>query len=196
MTDTNLILETLVADDPRRAADRMLARLAAITSSQGSALLQPSADTATVVLSHQLSLASLGSLSVRWSDHREELAAGKPAVEKAFALLPVFSEGNLVAAVYLSEPSGIGVDRLKALVETGAPVFAAALQAQGTPAAPTRVQGQDVRAQMIRIFETNDWNIAKVSRVLGVTRRTLYMRMESFGIKRKKVPRLIKPLTV
>ena len=51
------------------------------------------------------------------------------------------------------------------------------------------------RANILRILEENDWNIARVSRNLGVTRRTLYMRLAAFGIARKKVPRLAKPLT-
>lgn len=50
------------------------------------------------------------------------------------------------------------------------------------------------KAKLIRVLEANDWNIAKVARELGVTRRTLYMRLAAFGIERKKVPRLAKPI--
>jgi hypothetical protein len=196
MTDTNLIVETLVADDPRRAADRMIAKLCAIASAQGGALLQPAGNNATVLLSHQLPLASLAGLTVRWNDHREALGSGKAIVERAFALVPVMTGGDLVGAVFLSEPSGVSADRLRAMVETGAPVFAATIASGPAAAAPVAARGGDVRGQLVRILEGNDWNIAKVSRLMGVTRRTLYMRMSSFGIKRKKVPRLIKPITI
>jgi hypothetical protein len=195
MTDINLIIETLVADDPRRAADRLLARVADISSASGAALIEPSGGSANVVLSHRLPLANIASLTVRLADHYEELRGGRAVMEKAFALVPVQPEADLRGVVYLSEPRGIGADRLKAIVASGAAAFAAALDALPREA-PAPAVRQDVKGQMVRILETNDWNIAKVSRILGVTRRTLYMRMNSFGIRRKKVPRLIKPLTV
>lgn len=195
MTDLNLIIETLVADDPRRAADRLLTRVADIASASGAALIQSSGGSSSVVLSHRLPLASVASLTVRLADHHEELRVGRAILEKGFALVPVQIDSELRAVVYLSEPKGIGADRLRSIVSSGAAAFAAALDA--TPRAVAATAGrQDVKGQMVRILETNDWNIAKVSRILGVTRRTLYMRMTSFGIKRKKVPRLIKPLTV
>lgn len=53
---------------------------------------------------------------------------------------------------------------------------------------------EENKAKLIRVLEANDWNIALVSRELGITRRTLYMRLKAFGIERKKVPRLAKPI--
>ena len=52
------------------------------------------------------------------------------------------------------------------------------------------------RLQMLTLLEGNDWNIAEVARRLGVTRRTVYMRLRSFGIERRRVPKLYKKMPV
>jgi transcriptional regulator of acetoin/glycerol metabolism len=49
---------------------------------------------------------------------------------------------------------------------------------------------------MLTLLEGNDWNIADVARRLGVTRRTVYMRLRSFGIERRRVPKLYKKMPV
>ncbi len=49
---------------------------------------------------------------------------------------------------------------------------------------------------MLSLLERNDWNIAVVARLMGVTRRTVYMRLRSFGIERRRVPKLYKKMPV
>ena len=53
---------------------------------------------------------------------------------------------------------------------------------------------EEARLQLLSLLERNDWNIAHVARLLGVTRRTVYMRLHSFGIERRHVPKLYKKL--
>jgi transcriptional regulator of acetoin/glycerol metabolism len=49
---------------------------------------------------------------------------------------------------------------------------------------------------MLSLLERNEWNIAEVARLLSVTRRTVYMRLRSFGIERKHVPKIYKKIPV
>ena len=49
---------------------------------------------------------------------------------------------------------------------------------------------------MLSFLERNDWKIAAVARLLGVTRRTVYLRLRSFGIERKHVPKIYKKMPV
>jgi transcriptional regulator of acetoin/glycerol metabolism len=37
---------------------------------------------------------------------------------------------------------------------------------------------------LFAILEQNEWNIARVARLLGVTRPTIYARLERFGLPR------------
>jgi len=46
-----------------------------------------------------------------------------------------------------------------------------------------------LREQMVAALDRNEWNISKVARVLGVARRTVYLRLERYGIPRKRVPK-------
>lgn len=39
------------------------------------------------------------------------------------------------------------------------------------------------------LLDENEWNIARVARILGVTRMTIYNRLRRQGVKRKRVPK-------
>ena len=53
---------------------------------------------------------------------------------------------------------------------------------------------EEARLQLLALLQRNEWNLAKVARLMGVTRRTVYMRLRSFGIERQRVPKLYKKL--
>ncbi|MEO8500316.1 MAG: helix-turn-helix domain-containing protein [Vicinamibacteria bacterium] len=155
----------------------------------------PQADNASVFLSYRLSLAGLGSLPIRFQDHRIRLSKGDVVFASGFALAPVIGQGDSQTGwIYLENPRTADAKELRPFLLG----MAKALGALGdSPRArvPNVNRADANRANILRILEENDWNIARVSRELGVTRRTLYMRLAAFGIARKKVPRLAKPLT-
>ena len=66
----------------------------------------------------------------------------------------------------------------------------------GRGARPEASPTEEARLQMLSLLERNEWNIAEVARLLGVTRRTVYMRLRSFGIERKHVPKIYKKMPV
>jgi hypothetical protein len=189
------MIESLVADDPRRSADRLLSKMCDVAGAEGGAVLVPQADNASVFLSYRLSLTGLGSLPIRFQDHRARLAKGEVVSAPGFALAPVLGDGDSqIGWIYLENPRTADAKELRPFVLGMAKAVSALGEAAGPRAA--NVNRADVnRANILRILEESDWNIARVSRELGVTRRTLYMRLAAFGIARKKVPRLAKPLT-
>ena len=195
MNSLGSMIESLVADDPRRSADRLLSKMCDVAGAEGGAVLVPQGDNASVFLSYRLSLAGLGSLPIRFQDHRARLAKGEVVSASGFALAPVDAGGGSpVGWVYLENPRTAEPKELRPYLLAMAKAVGAHGQAGG--ARPPNVNRADAnRANILRILEENDWNIARVSRGLGVTRRTLYMRLAAFGIARKKVPRLAKPLT-
>jgi hypothetical protein len=189
------MIESLVADDPRRSADRLLSKMCDVAGAEGGAVLVPQGDNASVFLSYRLSLAGLGSLQIRFQDHRARLAKGEVVSAVGFALAPVSSEGDSqLAWVYLENPRSVDAKDLKPFLLGMAKAVGALGETAGARV-PNVNRADANRANILRILEENDWNIARVSRELGVTRRTLYMRLAAFGIARKKVPRLAKPLT-
>jgi ActR/RegA family two-component response regulator len=189
------MLALLVADDPRRSADRILIRLVQIHQARGGAILRLRQDQAEIWLSSGLSLAAVAELPVRWADHRADLAAGESVVEPGFALLPAMLGDELVAALYLAQPEDLTVGDTRVF---GAAI-AQAVQAAASPdprRLPETSPTEEARLQLLSLLERHEWNIAEVARLLGVTRRTVYMRLQSFGIERKHVPKIYKKMPV
>jgi hypothetical protein len=188
------MIESLVGDDPRRSADRLLCKMCEIAGAEGGAVLVPQDQNAAVFLSYRLSLGGLTSLTVRFQDHRVRLGAGETVTGEGFALASITGEGDAPSGwVYLEEPRSSDTKELRPFLLA----MAKALTALGQRTAePVKVASRSEanRANLIKMLEANDWNIARASRDLKVTRRTLYLRLAAFGIPRKKVPRLAKPL--
>jgi hypothetical protein len=196
MNTLGTMIESLVADDPRRAADRLLEKMCQIAGAEGGAVLIPKGDNANVFLSCRLPLTGLASLPIRFQDHRDRLAKGEVVSSPGFALAPIGEEGSgQIGWVYLESPRSADANELRPFLMGLAKAVGALDQPTGARI-PSVNRADANRVNILRILEENDWNIARVSRELGVTRRTLYMRLSAFGIARKKVPRLAKPLTV
>jgi hypothetical protein len=188
------MLAVLVADDPRRSADRILGRLVQIHRARGGAILRPRDRQAEVWLSAGLSLAGLAELPVRWADHARSLAAGRSVVEPGFALLPAMLGIEVVAAIYLAQPEAASLGDTRMFGTAIAQAVRAADELATTRPAPELRPAEEARLQLLTLLERNEWNIAHVARLLGVTRRTVYMRLHSFGIERRRVPKLYKKL--
>lgn len=188
------MLTLLVSDDPRRSADRILSRLIQIHQARGGAILRSRADQVEVWLSSGLSLAAVAELPVRWADHKQSVLAGKSVLESGFALVPCGSESEVVAALYLAQPEGLAVSDAKVF---GTAIAQAVLAAENGPSvarAPDLSPTEETKLQLLSLLERNEWNVAKVARIMGVTRRTVYMRLASFGIERRHVPKIYKKL--
>ena len=188
------MLALLVADDPRRSADRILSRLIQIHQARGGAILRPRAGQVEVWLSSGLTLAGLAELPVRWADHSQALSEGRAVVEPGFALLPAMLESEMAAALYLAQPEGLAVADARVF---GTAIAQAVRAADDGPAGlrvPDVSPTEEAKLQLLSLLERNEWNLAKVARLMGVTRRTVYLRLRSFGIERRHVPKLYKKL--
>jgi transcriptional regulator of acetoin/glycerol metabolism len=45
------------------------------------------------------------------------------------------------------------------------------------------------REKLLLLLNRNEWNIARVARLMGVTRRTIYLRLQRYNIPRERVPK-------
>jgi hypothetical protein len=188
------MLAVLVADDPRRSADRILGRLVQIHRAHGGAILLPRGRQAEVWLSAGMSLTALVEMPVRWTDHARSLAEGRSVVEPGFALLPAMFGSEMVAAIYLAQPEGNSFGDTRVFGTAVAQAVRASADLDAGRGTPEVQPAEEARLQLLSLLERNDWNIAQVARLLGVTRRTVYMRLRSFGIERRRVPKLYKKL--
>jgi GAF domain-containing protein len=145
----------------------------------------------------------------RGSDNRlpKEQRARGPL---SFAVVPVFDGNELLALLYVDsvEPrvfEGQDVERLKKFGR----ILAKAVQQSTGEATPSeaaegawrayleRTPLEDMeREKLLLLLNRNEWNISRVSRLLGVTRRTIYLKLARYNIPRERVPKTrLKPAT-
>ncbi len=120
----------------------------------------------------------------------------------SFAVVPVLEEEALLALLYVDsqEPhfcDAHDLERLskfsrivaKSVNDTTAPRPAGG-SADSWEAYLERTPVEDMeREKLLLLLNRNEWNIARVARMMGVTRRTVYLRLQRYNIPRERVPK-------
>lgn len=195
----------LVPRDPRQFLSELLRTARTIADARGMAAFARAQGELKLALSIELDQSTLDAASQLWARHREALASGQTvpvAVSAGVAHgLPVRSGDQLVGLLIATTAGPLTPEAAKSLADL-ATLAAPALQSaetvvpQAMPAPPQsvisaylgRTPAEDVlRDQMLGLLTANEWNIARVARLLGVTRRTVYMRLERWGLERVKI---------
>lgn len=192
MRDLPELAALLVGPDPRLAADRTLGFLIARSRARGGAVLQFREGEPVPFTTRDLSAARLGDIAALWRTHHQPLVAGKSVRTPNGVLAPLREEGTLIGALYLEEVNDFEEDGVSASLLTLTKAVASRdhveTLATYLPAVPA---DEILREQMVTALDRNEWNISKVARVLGVARRTVYLRLERYGIPRKRVPKTL-----
>jgi hypothetical protein len=128
--------------------------------------------------------------------------AERPGGPAAFAVSPVLEDEALLALLYVDsqEPhfcDAHDLERLskfsrivaKSVRESASPRAAAgAGDSWETYLERTPVEDME-REKLLLLLNRNEWNIARVARMMGVTRRTVYLRLQRYNIPRERVPK-------
>jgi hypothetical protein len=123
----------------------------------------------------------------------------------SFVMVPVMGTEGLSAVLYVDslDPhfcTSQDLDRLtkfsriiaKAVGENvgGAIVERAPSRAEAWESYLERTPVEDMeREKLLLLLNRNEWNIARVARLMGVTRRTIYLRLQRYNIPRERVPK-------
>jgi transcriptional regulator with GAF, ATPase, and Fis domain len=121
----------------------------------------------------------------------------------SFAVVPVRNDEALIALVYVDslDPhfcSAHDLERMakfsrivaKAVTETGPMRQQAQSRAEAWETYLERTPVEDMeREKLLLLLNRNEWNIARVARLMGVTRRTIYLRLQRYNIPRERVPK-------
>jgi len=126
--------------------------------------------------------------------------AGRPG-PASFAVVPVFEEDILLALLYVDsrEPhfcDAHDLERLgkfsriisKAVTESSPEERGRTSEAWESYLERTPVEDME-REKLLLLLNRNEWNIARVARLMGVTRRTIYLRLQRYGIPWERVPK-------
>jgi predicted DNA-binding protein (UPF0251 family) len=169
------------------------------TRATAGAVLVPSDQDLRVFVSRQASLErlSLGRSTV--AAQRLLLQRGEAVVADGITLLPLTRDGGLVGVVLLEGGSLSleSTDLILTAIVAAVMVAMAPRPLGGDLDQFVGIRSDEVeRHRLVELLKRNEWNLARVARVLGVTRRTVYMRLKRYDIARQKVPKTVKGVFV
>jgi hypothetical protein len=131
------------------------------------------------------------------------LKDGERGGAASLAVVPVFEGDELVALLYVDslDPhfcTAQDLERMgkfsrilaKAVADTGTPEPHHPSRSEAWETYLERTPVEDMeREKLLLLLNRNEWNIARVSRLMGVTRRTIYLRLQRYNIPRERVPK-------
>jgi transcriptional regulator with GAF, ATPase, and Fis domain len=120
----------------------------------------------------------------------------------SFVIVPVLEDEVLLAVLYVDSQDphfcdSHDLDRLtkfsrivaKSVHDSGSPrPIAGSGDSWETYLERTPVEDME-REKLLLLLNRNEWNIARVARMMGVTRRTVYLRLQRYNIPRERVPK-------
>jgi transcriptional regulator with GAF, ATPase, and Fis domain len=139
----------------------------------------------------------------RATERRLPQQDGQKALAGSFAVVPVFEDEQLLAVLYVDsfEPHFCATHDLERLAKFSKIIAKAVAdgspqreglrgQAEAWEAYLERTPVEDMeREKLLLLLNRNEWNIARVARLMSVTRRTIYLRLERYNIPRERVPK-------
>jgi hypothetical protein len=138
-------------------------------------------------------LARLTALQGLWKTEASHLRAGRNVNGDGYRVLPLMDARALIGLLFIEGGDG---------VELKSPdVIALAAALKMARENPFRVDADDLelvagaegeRQRLLSALEQHEWNIARVARLIGVTRRTVYLRLRKHKIDRVRVPKTLK----
>jgi transcriptional regulator of acetoin/glycerol metabolism len=186
-------LALLVADDPRRQARRLLQHVATRAKAKAVAIVNVDGDELASFVG-EVPLSRLTALQLVWKAEAKALRAGTPAVGDDYSVLPLMDGLGLIGILFVEGGSGVEM-RSASVVALSAALKAARERPVGEDREESvSVPGGEVeRHRLLASLERYEWNVSRVARLIGVTRRTVYLRMERYKIDRRRVPKTLKP---
>lgn len=180
--------KAIIALDPKRSAERTLGLLMPYAGATAAGLFYFVGDRLILFASCGVAQDDLDRATDAWDDARESMIAGHTYTNSGFAMVPIGEE----AIVYLGTrpPASVRVDT--AMIGQLAFLLLAALREPALPQ-PVVVDVEATptvdfdRERLTLLLERNEWNIARVARILNVRRSTVYRRIKRCGIERQRV---------
>jgi transcriptional regulator with GAF, ATPase, and Fis domain len=201
---TNLVLG---ADEPQRLAERTIEIILSLTRGRSAAVFRIDDGGLELFASRGLDQAALDAAHADWKAHAATLAAGETfyaptsasgARPEARASLPIRGEDAVLGVLYVDSAEAHFLDAADcARLAKFDRILARALVAPAAPAGERpagferyleRTSVDDMeRERLLLLLERNEWNIARVARLMSVTRRTVYLRLARYGVPRERV---------
>jgi len=190
------LVDVALASDPSSEAERLLRALVAFTGGRRAALFELQQDQLRLFSSRALDQCALETVEAAWRTRRDELTAGGPVASDHALLYPVTLQEQLLGVLFVDAGERPVSDPrdFQALAQFTRIAGHALARRRSEPARYLATTSLDdmARDQLLVLLEQHEWNISRVARELGVTRPTIYARLERYGMPRLRPPKLPK----
>jgi hypothetical protein len=158
----------------------------------GGAVVVPGEAAPRILVARNVTLPNLESLLGLWQRHEKALRTGRSAGRDGQRLLPLQDGADLIGAIYV-EGAAIDPHGVKGYQSVLARAVLAATDPEALRAFGADVLGVGIERSKREItlasLRQHEWNISRVARELGLTRRTIYLRLTRWGVARERVPK-------
>jgi hypothetical protein len=184
------LVDVAMAEDPSSTADRLLSAVLAFSGGRRAALFEVQLEHLRLFASRGIDEAVLAEARSAWLTGREPLLSGTPVLAAHTVVQPLVDQ--IVLGLLVVERTGTmsfeDARDLQALAEFSRLGVKALRRLRSEPFSYLARTNPDevTRDQLIVLLEGNEWNIARVARLLGVTRPTIYARLQRFGLPRRR----------
>jgi hypothetical protein len=207
------------ADDPRRLGERTIDVVLSLVEGRCGAVFTLDGDRLLLFASRGVDQHALDAAQSIWSSKAASLRLGEafyapetsgvPSLRgisrsgpASLTLVPVQQDGLLVALLYVdaAAPHFLTVADRERLGKFARIIAKAVTQSQSPSPRASRAEAWETylertpvedmeREKLLLLLNRNEWNIARVARLMGVTRRTIYLRLQRHNIPRERVPK-------
>jgi hypothetical protein len=186
-------VEMLVQQDPKRSAEGALSLLLGHVRASSAAVFQVRQRELVLFVSRGIDQGDLDRARQAWARNQKRSASPDPKTD-GLALFPLREGDAVVGALYIGSTHrvSVGQETLDVIV----PILLAALRAAVNPAVTVQspvdaylesTSAEDVEREQLRLLLfRNEWNIARVARQLGISRVTVYHRLNKYGLSRQR----------
>jgi hypothetical protein len=177
----------LVAPDPRGATEHALIYLMGVHGASSGAVLALNGVDLIPYAIRDMEAKRVDEIKRTWSSLETALRRDDIVRRGDNVLYLLQDEGVLLGVVALG---GISTVR-EELFRTFGLAMAKAIQVAPPPGVvpPVRTRPQ-AREELLLNLARHEWNIARVARMMGITRRTIYLRLRRYGINRVRIPKV------
>jgi hypothetical protein len=201
MSLRDLAIERLLAVDPKHSIRQTLELLIAHTGSDRAGLFLCRGNVVDLIIGDGVDQAGLDWVRRVWDAERDRVQDGRPLFEGTRCAWPLGGDASplpLPVLLFLAGPGELSVSTVRVALDALGDLLQRALAAaditrQFSPAIDQYLKATPtesiMRRQLEALLHEHEWNVARVSRILGVTRVTVYARMQRLGIERLRVPK-------
>jgi hypothetical protein len=194
--------DLVVPNDPDAFRQRLLATVVASFEARHVALFSVDAGRLRLAASSAIDQGTLDRADSIWRHRFAGSDVRKPIVEPArsgqlgVVAIPVAAPEGLLYVEAEKSPGEGEPGALQRLADLAAialrEAWSGPVRARATGYLRQATEEDLLRDKLLLSLQEHEWNIARVARLLGVTRRTIYLRLERWSIERRKVAKTVR----